>query len=371
MTEHPDHQTLIRSSGLVDEVPGRVTVIIPAYNAGRFIARCLDSVNALDDPDFEVIVVDDCSTDDTVAICERYRITLLRSESRTGPAIARNRAADQASGSILAFTDADCVVPSDWLTTIRALLEDGPVVCGTYDPAPWQNAIGRFANMDWYLYWFRHMPEDTDSFSTGNVAFRRQAFFDRERLEEAFFHREAAAEDTLMALTLVDRYPIRCVPELRVVHQHRDKLIPFLRKHITTGYSRTLLSIAFPKEKVFQAKDIRLSFVLSQLLSFQLLLLSLPFIPLLGIWGLLVSGALLLFYTGLQLSSLRYIWQRERDLGFTLFSYGMIGVRNLGWTLGMLRAVLYCATFPHELRVASAWHQAREVSGGPEAPRRA
>lgn len=364
MAESSEHSVSGRPDGASQ---GRASVIIPAYNAAETLERCLESVVALDDPDFEVIVVDDASTDTTAAICERFPVRLLRFASRTGPAIARNRAADIATGDIIAFTDADCVVPRDWLVRIRALLVEAPVVCGNYAPAPWQNAIGRFANMDWYLYWFRFMPSNTDSFSTGNVAFRREALFDRERLEESFFHRLAAAEDTLMALTLVDRYPILCVPDLQVVHQHRDRLIPFFRKHVTTGYSRTLLSIAFPREKVFQARDIRLDFVLSQLLSFQLLLVCAVLAPALGWWGLVPVGLLLTLYTALQFGSLRYLWEQERDVGFTLLSYLLIGVRNLGWTVGMLRALLYCATLPPELKVAYHWRRSRSAAVKPPA----
>ena len=124
-------------------VQGTISVIIPAYNAGDTLVRCLRAVLAQDDADYEVIVIDDGSNDATAAICGQFDIQYIRNDTRVGPAISRNRGADAALGAYLAFTDADCVPPTHWITSIRRWLEVAPVVCGTYRPAPWQNALGR------------------------------------------------------------------------------------------------------------------------------------------------------------------------------------------------------------------------------------
>ena len=340
-------------------VQGLISVVIPAYNAADTLERCLAAVRSQEDDNFEVIVVDDGSTDATASICAQHGVVHLRNAQRVGPAISRNRGADASSGAILAFTDADCVPPSDWLKDIRKWLEVAPVVCGTYHPAPWQNALGRFANLDWHLYWFRFIPAETDSFSMGNVAFLREVFFDRERLEEHFFKRVAAAEDTVLAMTIAERHRILSTGQLWVLHMHREQLWDYVRKHITTGFSRTLLSLAFPQRKVFGARDINLGYVLPQLLLTSTVGLATLFLILGAHPGWLI-GALVGFGL-LQLPSLNYIWRQERSAGFLAMSLGLIAIRNTAWLLGVLRALAYVLTIPPELRAAAQWRKRRKT----------
>lgn len=85
-----------------------VTVVVPAYNAAAFISRAVDSVLAQTFADFELLVVDDGSTDDTRAVLASYggRIRVL-AKTNGGPAAARNHGLRQAQGRYIAFLDAD------------------------------------------------------------------------------------------------------------------------------------------------------------------------------------------------------------------------------------------------------------------------
>ena len=346
-------------------VQGTISIIIPAYNAGETLVRCLRGVLAQDDDDYEVIVVDDGSNDTTAAICGKFDVLHIRNEVRVGPAISRNRGADAAKGAYLAFTDADCVPPPHWLTAIRRWLEVAPVVCGTYRPAPWQNALGRFANLDWSLYWFRFIPAETDSFSMGNVAFHRNVYFDRDRLEEHFFHRIAAAEDTVVAMTIAEQHRILSTEQLWVLHMHRERLRDYIRKHITTGYSRTLLSLAFPQRKVFAARDIRLSFVFSQLLTTAFIWLS-TILALFGIggWGTMVIAWGL--FSMIQASSLLAIARTEPRVPFLAMSYGLFFIRNTCWMFGLCKAIVYVLQSPPEFEEAARWRARRDDTPHPQ-----
>jgi glycosyltransferase involved in cell wall biosynthesis len=85
-----------------------VTVIVPMFNARRTIARALSSVFAQTYRNFEVVVVDDGSTDDSVPIVrEQFGDARLLAQSNAGPSSARNKAASVARGEFLAFLDAD------------------------------------------------------------------------------------------------------------------------------------------------------------------------------------------------------------------------------------------------------------------------
>jgi len=104
----------------------RVSVVIPARNAGPFLAEALDSVFAqgLDDP--EVIVVDDASEDDTAAVAQRYgRGVTVLTQARAGSGRARNAGIEASSGEIVAFLDADDLwVAEKSSLQIPALLAD-------------------------------------------------------------------------------------------------------------------------------------------------------------------------------------------------------------------------------------------------------
>ena len=86
----------------------RVSVVIPTYNYGHLLEQSLESVFAQTYKDYEVILVDDGSTDDTPGIAARYegRIRYFRKENG-GPSSARNEGIRQARGPLIAFLDSD------------------------------------------------------------------------------------------------------------------------------------------------------------------------------------------------------------------------------------------------------------------------
>ncbi|MBY0229452.1 MAG: glycosyltransferase [Gemmataceae bacterium] len=93
----------------------RVSVVVPLYNKARWIQRTLDSALSQTFADFELLVVDDGSTDgggDIVARCTHPRVRLIR-QPNAGPGAARNRGLAEAKGELAAFLDAD----DEWLPT--------------------------------------------------------------------------------------------------------------------------------------------------------------------------------------------------------------------------------------------------------------
>ncbi len=91
---------------------GLVSVIMPTYNCGRFIAETLDSIKAQTYENWEVIIVDDCSSDNTKEIVDRYaaedpRIRYHCLDENSGAAVARTVAMSMADGEYMAFCDSD------------------------------------------------------------------------------------------------------------------------------------------------------------------------------------------------------------------------------------------------------------------------
>ena len=118
-------------------IPSRpaVSVIVPVYNSASTLERCLESLLAQSFTDFEIILVDDGSTDGSADICAGYsrhdsRIKVISQPNR-GVSAARNLGLDNASGEYVAFCDSDDMVRPSWLSSMMAAAgKAGLVVCG-------------------------------------------------------------------------------------------------------------------------------------------------------------------------------------------------------------------------------------------------
>lgn len=89
-----------------------VSIIMPSYNTARFITETVESVLAQSYTDWELIIVDDCSTDNTDEVAAGFtdpRIRYLKNEKNSGAAVSRNRALREAKGRYIAFLDSDDV----------------------------------------------------------------------------------------------------------------------------------------------------------------------------------------------------------------------------------------------------------------------
>lgn len=115
----------------------RVSVITPAYNASKYIGDTVASVRAQSFVDWEMIIVDDCSIDDTYQLVaalasEDARIKVIKHQSRRGVAAARNTALDLAVGEYMAFLDCDDLwLPDKLQKQIEFMVTNGYVLTYT------------------------------------------------------------------------------------------------------------------------------------------------------------------------------------------------------------------------------------------------
>ena len=116
-----------------------ISVIVPVYNAEKYLEKCVDSILGQTHRELEIILVDDGSTDSSGAICDRYaeldaRVVVLHKENG-GQATARNMALDIAGGAYIGFVDSDdYIAPPMYSTLLSALTENGCEisVCARY-----------------------------------------------------------------------------------------------------------------------------------------------------------------------------------------------------------------------------------------------
>ena len=123
--------------------PPSVSVIICSFNGAPTLAACLDSLGKVDYPDFEILLVDDGSTDDTAEIAARFpRVRYIR-QGNHGLSHARNTGAAAANGEVFAYTDSDCMADRDWLYYLIATLVSGKYagVGGPNVPPPAQDWV--------------------------------------------------------------------------------------------------------------------------------------------------------------------------------------------------------------------------------------
>lgn len=136
-----------------------ISVVIPAYNAERYLELAVRSVLAQTWRDFEILIVDDCSTDGTAALMQRLaaedeRIVCLQNSRNTGVAETRNAAVAQARGEWIAFLDSDDMWRKDKLEKQMALIASHPDAVLTYTGSA-------FMDQDGACYYY-HMPVEQE-----------------------------------------------------------------------------------------------------------------------------------------------------------------------------------------------------------------
>ena len=107
-----------------------ISVIIPVFNGELYIQKCLDSLLDQEVKPREIIVVDNGSNDNTVALVGSYEGISLLEEKRPGAGMARNKGSKNARGSILAFIDADCRAERDWIKEAWRIMENREAIHG-------------------------------------------------------------------------------------------------------------------------------------------------------------------------------------------------------------------------------------------------
>jgi mycofactocin system glycosyltransferase len=220
------------------------------------LRRCLESVRRLQYPQdrLEVLVVDDGSSDDTPVVARAMGACVMSSGGLgRGPAAARNRGARAARGEILAFLDSDCMASARWLADLVEAFEDRGLaaVGGRVDGMHTSAALDRYeAEMSSLCLGARErsaqLGSDTFYLPSCNLLVRRSAFMDVGGFREELH----VGEDVDLSWRLRDRgWAIAYLPRGRVLHEHRNRLGPFLRRRYDYGTSEGVLHVLHPERR--------------------------------------------------------------------------------------------------------------------------
>jgi len=213
----------------------RISVIVPVRNGSAHLPRCLEALSRSDYAEFEVIVVDDCSSDATPQIAERYGARYVLTPRQMGPAGARNLGARHAQGEILAFVDADVIAPPEVLRLIAEDFCDNPelaAVFGSYDEEPtWPTFVSQYKNLMHY-YVHQTSSENASTFWAGCGAMRKSIFEELGGFDAARYP-APSIEDIALGLELAQRgCRIRLDKRIKVKHLKRWTVPNLLRADI-------------------------------------------------------------------------------------------------------------------------------------------
>ena len=209
-----------------------LSIIIPAHNAAATLKQCLTALFEQDVPRqlYEVIVIDDASTDHTCTVAEGFDVQLIALKQNMGAARARNYAADQALGEYIFFLDADVILVRNSLPSLLALIEkERPdAVVGSYTVI--SNARGFFSQFQNFFTYFNHdqPPGPIHWFWTAMGVIRREVFIEMGGFSTRY--RGASAEDMDLGYRLADAGKLTLLTsEVRGEHLHHHSLTSILR----------------------------------------------------------------------------------------------------------------------------------------------
>jgi glycosyltransferase involved in cell wall biosynthesis len=177
--------------------PSTLSVVVPVYNSLQTLKECLKALAQSQYDDFEVLVVDDGSTEPIESVVEHHQFRYLRIEGPGGPARARNRGVNQVDGQYVVFIDADVCVHRDTLAGFAEAFAADPkvdAVIGSYDEDPADPSfLSQYKNL-FHHYVHHNSDGEIKTFWSGCGAMRREVFlafggFDEER------YRRPAIED--------------------------------------------------------------------------------------------------------------------------------------------------------------------------------
>lgn len=223
-----------------------VSVVVCTHNGSLTLPQCLDGVRGLSYPDFELIVVDDGSSDDSAAIARAHGATVVASEHR-GLSAARNAGIARASGEIVAFLDDDAYPDSDWLHYLAALLranghagvggpnippEDDGLVAECVAAAPGAPIHVLISDRE-----AEHVPGC-------NMAFRKSALEEIGGFDERF---RVAGDDVDVCWRLQESgRTLGFSAGAVVLHRRRDSVRRYLRQQYGYGKAEALLERKWP-----------------------------------------------------------------------------------------------------------------------------
>jgi cellulose synthase/poly-beta-1,6-N-acetylglucosamine synthase-like glycosyltransferase len=237
-----------------DSEPPTVSIIVPAFNSEVTIGRCLRALHNQTYPQdrYEIIVVDDASTDKTAEIASKAGV-LVVAEGKLGKSGVRNLGAQRATGEIILFTDSDCEPIPNWIELMVAPFIEVDVagVKGAY----WSqqtDLVARFTQIEVEERYRRMAQQESINFiDTYAAGYRREIFLANNGFDETL----PEDEDQDLSFRLARQgYKMVFVPQARVFHQHTTSVGHYVRRKYSIGTWKPLLINRYPERFISDSR---------------------------------------------------------------------------------------------------------------------
>lgn len=317
------------------------SVVVPAYQAEDVVGDCVKALNAQNTPRerYEIIVVDDGSTDNTAAVAREAGADQVIVCPHRGPAAARNTGVAESSGEIVLFTDADCAPTLNWIERIAAPFQDHAIdgTKGTYQTRQ-RSLVARFVQLEYEDKYDKMRGQAyIDFVDTYSAAYRRRVFEQGEGFDPAF--PLPANEDIEFSYRLARLgHKLVFVPEAVVFHHHTDTIAGYLRRKYHVGFWRVRMYRLHPNKAISDSHT-------PQILKLQVALMA----CLLGSLTLGIFQPILLFVSAASLamfsvSTVPFIVKAfRRDPAITLIAPLLLLSRALALGIGFAIGILWHA----------------------------
>ncbi|MDB2481628.1 glycosyltransferase [bacterium] len=231
----------------------KVSIVIPTYNNLEYLPETIESCLAQTYKDFEIILVDDASTEDIYSYVKNIpKITYIRNEKNMGPGYSRNVGVEASSGELISLIDSDDIMHKDKLTnSVGKFSSDIGLICGDYcifvnrimrsNPRPFYG-FGREMDIGW------NSMIKVNYVACGSTTFRKDVFNEVGGFNETYW----VAEDYDLWLRISEKYRIRFIPKVMYYYsriQNGNSLVNRNERNEFPDYRKEIISNSIERMK--------------------------------------------------------------------------------------------------------------------------
>jgi glycosyltransferase involved in cell wall biosynthesis len=310
-----------------------ISIVIPMYNSEKTIINTLEALQTQKNKNYEIIVVDDGSTDSSFESVESFKkkndlpIKLINQEN-AGPAKARNYGVEHSKGDIIIFLDSDCIPPDNWVEEMVKPLKGKIVGCNCgYMVKNEESLIARYVDYEIAKRHEKLVGKSIDTTGTYSASFLKSAFIEAGGFDTNY--KTASGEDFDFAFNIKKLgYDIFFTDKTFVYHYHPDTLKKYLKQQFWRGFWRVRMYLD-NKDKIikgdsYTGQEAQLQFIFACFA-----FLSIPMIAINPFTIFVGFGVL--FFSNMPLG----LWAFREEKKFIIVAPMIASLRSLAGSLGV------------------------------------